>query len=233
MTTSNSSRPLEGTPNPSGRLRLTLPAREHIAPVDPSDPLTFYYSPLSGALYRERLHLALELLGPGPFGTLLEAGYGSGVLLPTLSKACDHLIALDLHERPDLVQHMLSAERVSASLGRANVCQIGLASESVDAIVCASTLEHLHDDELAQAVAELRRVLRPTGVAVIAVPGSGWLMNVLFRAIGFNEIDDHHHSSRAAIEAELARQFQITRQARMPRMAPRGAALYTVFRCTR
>src|SRR5437868_5642361 len=79
--------------------RLRMPARGHIRRVDESDPLPWYYRPLVGWLYRERLQMALDLLGPGPFGRILEAGYGSGILLPTLAARTQELFAMDLHRQ--------------------------------------------------------------------------------------------------------------------------------------
>ncbi len=215
---------------PSPQRALRLPARAHISRVDESDPLPWYYLPLVGWLYRERLQMALDLLGPGPFDRVLEAGYGSGILLPTLATRARELHAMDLHRQARVVHGMLAAERTKAELTVGDVCHLGYANATFDAVVCVSTLEHLHGDELERAVGEFRRVLRPSGTAVVGIPASGWVMDLLFRAIGFAEIGKHHVSTHRDIEAALHRHFRVDGARHMPGVAPGAAAVYTVFR---
>jgi 2-polyprenyl-3-methyl-5-hydroxy-6-metoxy-1,4-benzoquinol methylase len=210
---------------------LIVPPRAHIARVDESDPLPYYYVPLVGRLFRARLTLALDLLGTRRYGRVLEAGYGSGILLPTLATIAGEVHAMDLHRRADLVRRMLALEGVRTPLQVGTVTALAYASETFDAVVCLSTLEHLHGPELSDALAEMRRVLRRDGVAIVGVPASGWAMDVLFRAIGFAEIGEHHVSRKDEIEAGLRRHFAVDGAARLPSFAPETAALYTVFRC--
>ena len=173
-----------------------MPARRHIARVDHSDPLPWYYYPLIGRLFRRRLEMAAELLGNGPFQRILEVGYGSGILLPSLSQRAAAVFAVDLHRRTDLVERMLRAEAARAALAVGDVCRLGYADRAFDAVVCMSTLEHLSGAALQAAVDELHRVLRPGGVAILGVPASGRLMDLLFRLIGFAEIGEHHVSAQ-------------------------------------
>jgi SAM-dependent methyltransferase len=218
---------------PRGGARLRVPRREHIARVDPSDPLDFYYAPHTAWIFRWRLQLALDLLGPGPYGSLLEAGYGSGILLPSLAQRSERLHAMDLHRRTDLVAPMLRREQVRATLAVGDVCRLPYGPGSFDALVCISTLEHLHGPDLTDAVEGFQRVLRPGGVAVVGVPASGRLMDLLFGAIGFHEIDEHHVSTRTSIEDALCRCFHVEARAQLPGIVPPAAALYTVLRCRR
>lgn len=213
--------------------RLHLPERGHIRQVDESDPLPYYYAPVTGWLYRRRLELALDLLGPGPYARLLEVGYGSGILLPSLRARAGQIFATDLHHEARAVAAMLAAERTEVALTVGDARTLGYADASFDAVVCVSTLEHLPPPELAAAVDGLRRVLRPGGVAVVGVPASGWAMDLLFRAIGFHEIGDHHVSTRDGIERALGHAFRIEAEARLPGFGPHQAALYTVLRCRR
>jgi SAM-dependent methyltransferase len=209
---------------------LRVPPRERIRQVDESDPLPWYYRPLTGPLYRHRLQMALDLLGPGPFERALEVGYGSGILLPTLHARTKELFATDLHRQAGVVQQMLDLEGAGAGLSVGDVCHLGYAGDSFDVVVCISTLEHLHGEQLERAVRELRRVLRPGGTAVVGVPASGWVMDLLFRAIGFAEIGEHHVSAHDDIAAALHRHFRIDGKRHMPDLLPRRVALYTVFR---
>lgn len=211
--------------------RLVLPLRKHIARVDHSDPLPLYYTPFTGPLYRARLQMALDLLGRGPFDSVLEAGCGSGIMLPSLQRRTRRLYAMDLHQRHDLVSSMLRAEGVEAALSVGNVCALGFEAGSFDALLCVSTLEHLHGPELDATIDEFYRVLRGGGAAIVGVPASGWAMDLLFRAIGFSEIDDHHVSTRSSIRDALARRFEIEDERHMPGFGPKSLALYSAYRC--
>jgi SAM-dependent methyltransferase len=67
-------------------------------------------------------------------------------------------VRLDIDERvePDVV---------------ASVTQMPMVADaSADAVWCSHNLEHLHPDEVPLALAEFRRVLKPGGFALIAVP---------------------------------------------------------------
>jgi predicted SAM-dependent methyltransferase len=126
---------------------------------------------------------------------------------------------------------MLAREGVQAALLVGDVGTLSYRDASFDALVCISTLEHLQGPQLRRTVGEFERVLRPGGVAVVGVPASGWAMDLLFRAIGFHEIDDHHVSTHGDIAAALAERFALDGEARLPAFCPRQLALYTVFRC--
>jgi SAM-dependent methyltransferase len=51
---------------------------------------------------------------------------------------------------------------------RIDICNINLPDQSFDLVLCLHVLEHVPDDR--KAMAELRRILRPSGTAVIMVP---------------------------------------------------------------
>jgi SAM-dependent methyltransferase len=113
---------------------------------------------------RSALLDAIEGLSPR---VVLDAGCSSGFLLE------------DLRGRyPDAT--LLGADLVAAGLRRAHalvpdaqllladVCRLPIAEGSVDAVLSANLLEHVPDD--VAALAEIRRVLRPGGLAAIVVP---------------------------------------------------------------
>jgi SAM-dependent methyltransferase len=51
---------------------------------------------------------------------------------------------------------------------RIDICDIALPDQSFDAVLCLHVLEHVPDDR--KAMSELRRILRPSGMAIIMVP---------------------------------------------------------------
>jgi SAM-dependent methyltransferase len=209
-------------------MRVRLPARENIRAIDDDDPLRYYYLPVVGRFYRRRLELAARFVA-GRTGRVLEVGYGSGVFLPQLAGAPGvRVIGVDRHHVGASVRRMARAEGVDAALVAGDALGLPLADESVDAVVCLSVLEHVA--ALDRAAAEIHRVLRPGGVAVLGYPRVDRLMGVLFRAIGFRGIEEHHVSGPAAIEAALARVLSLDVRRPWPR-AP--LPLYYVSRWRR
>src|SRR4030066_1959318 len=66
------------------------------------DPLPYYYKPLIGALYRYRIEQGLSLLSP-PYENVLEFGFGSGLLLPTLAAISDNIYGIDIASDPGAI----------------------------------------------------------------------------------------------------------------------------------
>lgn len=87
--------------------------------------------------------------------TVLHAGCG-GVQIPDEYAGYEELrLDLNPETEPDIVGSIL---------------EIPLADESVDAVHCSHTIEHLHYHEVPIALAEFYRVLKPGGFVRINVP---------------------------------------------------------------
>lgn len=126
--------------------------------------------------FRGRASIVRELLPPGgPGRQLLDIGCGWGGLT-------QHLVGWG-HVRgvePSAVAREEAARRGVAVLeGSAERLPVG--DRSVDVALVSDVLEHLDDDGV--ALAEVRRVLRPGGVALITVPAYHWLYSSHDRAL--------------------------------------------------
>jgi SAM-dependent methyltransferase len=113
--------------------------------------------------YRERRHLlakAISGLVPGRAIDIGAAGGGNTRVL------CEHgwdAVALEYGSDGAEVAH----GRGLATL-RGDATRLPVADASLDLVVAFDLLEHLEDDDA--AVAEVRRVLKPTGTYLVAVP---------------------------------------------------------------
>ncbi len=214
-------------------LRLCLPPRGLLSPNNAVDPLRYYYHPLVGGLFRHRLQVGLDLL-PDRCQRLLEVGYGSGLLLPTLAQGADELYGVDREPPPPALRERLATLGcVPAELRVADVTAMPFPDHHFDAVVAFSIFEHLHAAELDRAAAELLRVLRPQGLLLVGCPAVHPLMSAAFAAIGFRGIDDHHVSSITDVLRVFERRFRCTRSATLPPLpralgrAAFGLALYS------
>jgi SAM-dependent methyltransferase len=208
---------------------LHLPPRDRVRPTAEDDPLRYYYMPVVGRMYRRRLEMAAELLdGDPPVACAVEVGYGSGILLPELARRARRLVGVDRHGEAASVRAMARAEGFDPLLVTGGATALPVADRTADLLVCLSVLEHVR--ALDVAAAEIARVLRPGGVAVLGYPRVDRLMEMLFPLIGFHGIEQHHVSTPADIERALAGPLRLEARRRWPR-GP--VPLYTVTRWRR
>jgi SAM-dependent methyltransferase len=203
-------------------MKLVLPPAGTLKPNNEHDPLPYYYRPLLGWIYRQRLQMGLDLLPHGG-KRVLEVGVGSGILVPTLTArfpvytGADLVLADDL---PPLVAPGCQAQFVRADL----LAPADLPAASFDAVVCLSVLEHVADVE--GAAAALARALVPGGTLVAGYPMVNRLMAGFFRAIGFADIEAHHVTAPLAIDRALRHVLRPVARTSIPPFLPIPIALY-------
>jgi SAM-dependent methyltransferase len=125
---------------------------------------------------------ALARLGPLPAGAVvMDLGCSTGFLLEDLRAAHPDaaLVGVDLIAAGLAKAHARVPE---ARLVQADACRLPLADASLDAALSLNLLEHVPDDR--QALAELRRVLRPGAGAVLVVPAGRRLYDYYDRFLG-------------------------------------------------
>ena len=218
-------------------LRLELPPRGALTPNNDVDPLAFYYKPIVGRVFRARIDLGLGLLR-GPYDRLLEVGYGSGLLLPTLAKISTKLAGLDLEPEPKgLLPYLEKHGAGHAQLARGDVRAIPFAISSFDCVIAFSIFEHLSGEALQAGLSSVGKVLRPGGDFLIGCPAVHAAMSAAFTAIGFSGIDHHHVSDLSTILAAADEHFVVEEIAAWPPVVgnrlPLGWAPYTAVRLRR
>jgi SAM-dependent methyltransferase len=211
---------------------LRLPDRRHLTKTNDEDPLAFYYHWLTGPLYRKRLELALRMLGNQHYDSLLEVGFGSGILLPELARRTNNLFGVETHDQIEAVRRMLSTEGVRADLRQGSILALEFEEANLRAVVCLSVLEHMTATELPLAIGKLKRVVRHGGVVVTGFPVRNVFTDTFYRFVGFRPRDIHPSSHRDII-VEMKRQFSHVGVVAWPSFLPLDISLYVVCQCTR
>src|SRR6267143_6116094 len=211
---------------------LYIPERRVVPKSEFDDPIDFYYRPLTGWIYRDRLEMSISMLGDQKSEALLEIGYGSGLLLPELARRTKRLVAIDIHGQVAEVYAMLEHEGVKADLHQGSLFEMPFADGKFDAVACFSVLEHLTD--LDGAMREFSRVTRPGAVLALGFPIRNFITDAFFKAAGY-EPRKLHPSSHRDIEQAIRRQpmLSLDRIRIFPRFAPKDLGLYFSCRCTR
>jgi len=185
---------------------------------------------------RERLAIIRRMVGPHRGLDIAEIGSGGGHVLRMFPDA--RITAVDVSSVfLDTARRNLRGYDVRFLKGELD--RLSLPAASFDRVVCTEVLEHTKDP--APILAEIRRVLRPDGVAVITVPNDplilklkgvvrrtpvGWLLR---DRVSWGGDEYHLHVwTPAEFEALLAPCFEVAERAAAPHDA---LPIRACFRC--
>lgn len=203
--------------------RFMLPDQGTFLPNGPDDPLPYYYKPLVGRLYQARIEQALSLLTP-PYKSILEIGYGSGILLPSLNKMCSSLTGVDLQPIPNHLIDNLKTLNVQCTLIEGDIGNNTLSESSFDLVVAISVFEHISDFE--SIVRRIINLIKPSGQLLVGMPRVDKFMEKVFRIIGYSEIGNHHISNHKDFLKFACSNLDLIAVNHMPQMVPKYLGLY-------
>jgi ubiquinone/menaquinone biosynthesis C-methylase UbiE len=211
-------------------MKIVLPSKDHVYKTSEFDPIAYYYQPVTGTVYRQRLKAAAQLLGERKFDRLLEIGFGSGIFLPELSRHCSELYGVSIHSKVALVQKAMEEEHVAAQLMVGDVRALQFPDGTFDAVVCVSVLEHIRELDL--AIGEIARVTSDSGIVVLGFPVRNVITNAFYRIVGYDPVELHPSRCRDILKALSAR-LKIDTYASFPRFLPMYYSLYVTCRCVK
>lgn len=200
-----------------------LPPKDALEPNGPNDPFYYYYHPLVGFLYRARVKQALSLLTQ-PYESILELGYGSGIMIPALASIGGTVAGIDSGTNPSKAIANLRKIGVNASLIQGDFCDMHYPKESFDLVVAISVLEHICDIE--EVIKKVHYILRPGGHFLVGMPRVNDFMTIAFNAISYRNIEAHHISDHKQFLQVSEEFFKLVRFAKIPSWAPVFTGLY-------
>jgi len=214
-------------------MEITIPRRENIHRTDVADPVNWYYIWGTRTFFLHRLKIALAMLGTWKYERLLDIGFGCGIFLPELSKRCDELHGIDIHNNIHLVEDMMQKEGLKSTLSRASAIEIPYPDKYFDCIVCMSVLEHIRD--IRPAIREIRRVTKHDGTIVLGFPVDNVLSRVALQISYIwhpnAKLEDEHVSTHNDILKEVRDQLHIIQTRQFPSFVPLNFSLYFVCQC--
>ena len=164
--------------------------------VNREDPLRFYYWPVIGGLYRQRLEQCLDECSGGK--RILEVGFGTGVSFLNLKNIYLEIHGIDLTADIERVKLTFAGMELPLHLRKGDVKHIDYPNDYFDTVLLVSILEHLRPSEQKAAFMEIARVLKPGGQAIVGIPVERPFMAGMFRLMGV-DIREHHFSTEVEI----------------------------------
>lgn len=147
--------------------------------------------PISSYLFHAKAHrTAIELSGLQEGMSVLEVATGSGELFQRLLAANRSGCTAGIDLSPRMAAHtkaktlrQFPTARVICSAS--DVCQLPFADDSFDAVFCCFVFELIDEASVEDAIAELRRVVRPGGVAsIVIIPEDKSFFSRLYQTCG-------------------------------------------------
>lgn len=186
---------------------MILPPKYKIMKTVIGDPARLYYVPLINRIWIKRLSKSLDLLGYGHL-TVLEIGFGSGILFSELKKRSEKVSAIDNHLYVDKIKKIFPEIEIT----KANAEKLPFEKNKFDAIIGISILEHLSNPR--EAIEETKRILKPGGIAVFAFPIRTKLNDFIFWILTYfqeHEFGDHKFYAQE-IKPLLEKYFKIVKE---------------------
>lgn len=206
------------------KLKL-LPAEKYKG-VNQYDPIKYYYWPVFGKMYRQRVELALNECTGGE--RILEVGFGTGLAFPNLHDTYKEIHGIDLTADIHAVKSVFEPMGIPLYLKKGDVLDMPYYEDNFfDTVLMVSILEHLKPIELEQAFAEVKRVLKPGGQMVYGTPVEKPFMVFMFKMLG-HDIRDEHFSTEKEIAAAAYKVFSKGRVIEMKSTPPIAGTVYTV-----
>jgi len=133
-------------------------------------------SEVSNFLYQRVKHRLVELVQPGEGHRVLDVGCGAGYFLMLIwdkyqSEGFRPQLAgtdISLHQVSYMTQRMVKEGILDAVATHGNGEYLPFADNSFDLITCSEVIEHVRNP--GRALAEMRRVLKPTGTLLLSTP---------------------------------------------------------------
>lgn len=208
-------------------MKLHLLDISKMAEVDSEeDPLKYYKLPFLNYFYFKRLELTVRLLGNRKFDTLLDLGYGSGILFPELYSRCNQLFGIDKHGKSHIVTEILAKENIAAKLYDGGITDLPFDNEVFDCVVCLSVLDHIK--EISKTSSEIYRVIKPQGILIVGLVSQNLLTDFGFFIIRA-KTNIYHVSTNLEIISEIKKRFKLVNNIWFPHFIPRKWALYTCW----
>lgn len=211
------------------RIKLILPDKKLLAKTGDVDYYDWNYKFPIKYIQKYRFKKIVQLLGKEIYNRLLEAGTGSGIFLPELSKHCVQLYACDIHHDFDNIASLCSKYGIkNYNLSTQSIDKTNFPDESFDAIVAVSLLEFVPD--IQKAVSEIKRILKEDGVFITICPMESSILDFFLSLYTRKSPKEESGDARQKVSKILEENFTILKKGYMIPIIGKFFPVYTHYK---
>lgn len=176
-----------------------------------------------------RFKRIIKLLGKKKYHKLLEAGTGSGIFLPELSKHCEHLYACDIHHNFDHITALCEKYGIkNYNLSTQSIDNTNFPDETFDSIVAVSVLEFVPD--IQKAISEIRRILKTDGVFITICPMESKTLDFFLNFYTRKPAKEESGDARQKVSNLLEQNFVVVKKGYMIPIVGKFFPVYTHYK---
>ncbi len=176
-----------------------------------------------------RFKKIVKLLGAKKYPALLEAGTGSGIFIPELSKHCEQLYACDIHSNFENIHTVCKHYGINTyKVSTQSIEQTNFSNQQFDAVVAVSVLEFVPDVQ--KALTEIKRILKKDGVFITICPMESKLLDFFLSLYTTKKPEDEFGSARQKVSTLLEENFIVEKKGYMLPIIGKLFPIYTHYK---
>lgn len=210
-------------------MKLFLPDKNMLQKTGDVDYFDWNYKFPIKYIQKYRFKKIKKLLGNKKYNSLLEAGTGSGIFLPELSKHCDHLYACDIHDGFDDIDRLCKKYNIdNCNYSNQSIDNTNFPDQSFDAIVAVSVLEFVPD--IQKAITEIKRILKKEGVFITICPMENKTLDFFLNFYTRKPPKEESGDARQQVSKILEQNFSVVKKGYMIPMIGKFFPVYTHYK---
>ena len=210
-------------------MKLFLPDKKLLHKTGDIDYFDWNYKFPIKYIQKYRFRRILKLLGNKKYDSLLEAGTGSGIFLPELSKHCDHLFACDIHHDFENIENLCENYKIkNYELSMQSIDHTDFKDQSFDAIVAVSVLEFVPN--IQEAITEIKRILKKGGVFITLCPMESKTLDFFLNFYTRKHPKEESGDARQKVSKILEQNFEIIIKGYMLPIIGKFFPIYTHYK---
>jgi len=210
-------------------MRLTLPDKTLLNKTGSVDYYDWNYKFPIKYIQLYRFKKILRLMGTKRYPVLLEAGTGSGIFLPELSKHCDQLYACDIHSNFDNIRLLCEHYGIkNFNVSTQSIERTNYPDSFFDAVIAVSVLEFVPD--IQKAVDEIKRILKKDGEFITICPMESKILDFFLSLYSTKKPEEEFGNARQMVSKTLEQNFIVVKKGYMVPLIGRLFPVYTHYK---
>lgn len=210
-------------------MKLTLPDKNLLTKTGSVDYFDWNYKFPIKYVQLYRFKKIVQLLGNKKYPVLLEAGTGSGIFIPELSKHCDTIYACDIHSNFEGIHKICKHYGINNyNVSTQSIEQTSFKNEQFDAVVAVSVLEFVPD--IPKALNEIKRILKKDGVFITICPMESKLLDFFLSLYTTKKPEDEFGNARQKVTTLLEQNFEVVKKGYMLPLIGKLFPVYTHYK---